>query len=463
MNSGELELYFKSDKSTWFTIDENGNKRWDNDKVEEFWQRIREHKSSDKNLYFTEFVFPEFEHEARLNNGAFHYGNFWSGKKSFNTYVSFSKAKFLGKANFHNVEFSEDVFFGDAEFYEEARFEKSIFLNSLSFGDSVFHKQVKFNLAQFHKQTLFGNCDFLSKTFFIKANFKSSVTFVDTKFIAFVDFVQSTFSGDVFFYRTLFSHLSNFSMVKFDRETTFREVEFRSKVFLSKVIFNSDTLFSDIKINKDSTLVIRECILNNNVVFRRCNMKNFVFHLSDISNTSFLSCNWNVDVRITLKDEEYLLNKEIFEFPSQERFKALENTYRLLKRNFDSNKNWELSGYAYVSEMEMRKKRLLVEKKYYQWFVYCFYDFFGGYTQDFKRPIVSLIGLIGLFSVVYYFIDYNVLKAIQRGIKGALPYIYIDTENPFTGYWLIARNIEFLLGGIFLTFFILALRKRFKQ
>ena len=74
-----------------------------------------------------------------------------------------------------------------------------------------------------------------------------------------------------------------------------------------------------------------------------------------------------------------------------------------------------------------------------------------------------MLGLTIVFSFIYFFIDYDIIKAIQRGIKGALPYIVIDTENPFKGYWLIARNLEFLLGGTFLTFFVLALRKRFKQ
>ncbi|MBC8756389.1 hypothetical protein H2O64_17065 [Kordia sp. YSTF-M3] len=113
--------------------------------------------------------------------------------------------------------------------------------------------------------------------------------------------------------------------------------------------------------------------------------------------------------------------------------------------------------------MEMRKRRLFLEKKYYQWFIYKFYDVFGGYTQDFKKPILSILCLILMFSGIYYFIDYDILKALQRGVKGALPYMEIDTKNPFEGYWLILRNIELVLGGTFLAFFVLALRKRFKQ
>lgn len=152
-----------------------------------------------------------------------------------------------------------------------------------------------------------------------------------------------------------------------------------------------------------------------------------------------------------------MLKNEEFSFTDSEEH------YRQLKKNFDGMKNWELSGYAYVSEMEMRKRSLWKEKKYFEWVIYAFYGNFGGYTQNIKKPIISLFGLIVTFSVIYYFIDFNWLKAIQRGVKGAIPYIQIDTVNPFTGYWLILRNVEFLLGATFLTFFILALRKRFKQ
>ena len=111
----------------------------------------------------------------------------------------------------------------------------------------------------------------------------------------------------------------------------------------------------------------------------------------------------------------------------------------------------------------MRKRRLYLEGKNYQWFIYKFYDVFGGYTQDFRKPVVSLTGLIFIFSVLYFFIDYDVSNAIQRGIKGALPYMKIDIEYPTQFLWIILRNLEFILGGTFLTFFILALRKRFKQ
>ena len=111
----------------------------------------------------------------------------------------------------------------------------------------------------------------------------------------------------------------------------------------------------------------------------------------------------------------------------------------------------------------MRKKRLWKEKRFVDWVIYKFYDLFGGYTQDYIRPLLCLFILSGISTVIYYFMDYSVLKAFQRGVKGSIPYLQIDIEKPFYGYWLIWKNIQLVLSGTFIAFFILALRKRFKQ
>jgi len=191
------------------------------------------------------------------------------------------------------------------------------------------------------------------------------------------------------------------------------------------------------------------------------------FYRADITDAAFKECFWGNSKRLIVKNESFFL-KKLNQYSSSEKssnYAALEELYRQLKKNFDSNKDWELSGKAYVSEMEMRKKRLFLQEDYYHWFIYRFYDLCGGYTQDLIKPIVSIIVLILAFSGIYFFIDYDPFYALQRGIKGALPYltIDIDKDEQFKGYWLIARNIELILGGTFFSFFILALRKRFKQ
>ena len=61
MNKEELEVYFKSAKLDWYSLDETGKKVWDENKVSEFWSKIREYKISKEDFSFSNYIFPKFE------------------------------------------------------------------------------------------------------------------------------------------------------------------------------------------------------------------------------------------------------------------------------------------------------------------------------------------------------------------------------------------------------------------
>lgn len=144
----------------------------------------------------------------------------------------------------------------------------------------------------------------------------------------------------------------------------------------------------------------------------------------------------------------------------------LEKFHRLLKTNFEEKHSWELSGKAYISEMEMRRKSFLTEKEYIQWFIYSFYES-AGYTQNFKRPLLLLLILtFFVFPLLYsdlcfLFYDhcYWSWEPLRKSLDASLPIIKLSFEYR---YWGI-RYLQSFNSTIFLTFFILALRKRFKQ
>jgi len=275
--------------------------------------------------------------------------------------------------------------------------------------------------AIFEYPVTFQQCIFQGRTDLNNINFKGGVSFRYSKF------------RDNLSIRNSFLHSADF------RDVVHQKVEIEASQFAQSFDFTS-TVFSD------------------QFVFRRVNLRKVLFWQCDLSNARFKECDWGDDFRIRLYDEKTRIK-------TLDDLKGMEELYRQLKRKFDADKDWERSGRAYISEVEMRKTRLWKQKNYYQWFIYWFYGFFGGYTQNLQKPILSIIGLVMVFSCIYFFIDYNPLYALQRGIKGALPYLSIDIakDDQFNGYWLIARNIELVLGGTFLSFFILALRKRFKQ
>lgn len=382
-------------------------RNWDEKKIDEFWLLIRKHVIprglENGEIDFSGFIFPPFE-SYRHGKGAKHPQDIWiNADWETPVKVNFKSAIFKGEANFS----------------------KAVFQESVSFFGATFEENVYFTSTEFTKLVNFQSVTFSKYSAFINTVFKGNTQFLACKFIG----------------RTVFRCIADGVNVWFV-QSQFSEAEFEQ--------FNE---------KEPAYLNFTETELTEKIVFKNINFTRTKFFNTDLIDARFKSCEWSDGSRIILQDEKDAdKNASIC--------MIFEDVYRQLKKNFDSNKDWELSGKAYVSEMKMRKKRLRLQKKYYLWLIYWFYDLFGGYTQHLGRPVASLVGLIGVSSIIYYFIDYSVLWAIQRGIYGALPKLItidIPKDAQFNGYWLIASNIETLLGSTFLVFFILALRKRFKQ
>ncbi len=506
MNKEELEEYFKSDKSDFYDKFADGTIVWDKEKVYDFWDKIWKYKIEVLAFNFEEFIFPPFQHK---------YYSLYEEERSlhsfkdlieYNHHLSFSRCVFLGKSDFSGIIFKKPVDFSGA-----------IFKSSTSFYNCKFHFSAKFNNTIFSKSTSFNSCFMKDMLYFNNSSFQKDVDLKNVISLRHSNFSGTVFNDNVAFDNSFFHDLV-LASCQFHKEMSFKNVKlfkkynnFRNTIFSethrsvfqnlicyedysSKIIldlinvegdkvkpqigtFNLDQLalqkdenyeipsknlhaFCNKKIheifNKSSApnLFFKKAVFTNKVAFRDIHLKNVKFSESNFWVINFELCDWsfkNSPERLYLKDEE------------QSSYIQLETMYRVLKIKYSKKQNWELCGLAYISEMEMRKKRLWNEKRYFHWFIYWFYGFFGGYTQDYLRPFISLVFLIILSSLVYFFIDFNLVRAFQRGVKGALPYISINFEDPFKDNWLIVRNIEFLLSTIFLTFFILALRKRFKQ
>ncbi len=339
---------------------------------------------------------------------------------------------------FPSFEFYPDSI--DGRLLESANFwnagEMTVFDGDVNFSDTTFLSWFNLAFVEFQGNVIFKHTQFKGKTDFVGAIFSKFTNFAHCCFVE-----ESSFDA------ARFNHFVQIAHCKFERKATFNSVSL------------NEANIQDIKSDQDNLLSFANINFSKNITFRRVDMRNIHFTQSDISDVQFKECVWEITSRLHISEEQILKY-------SRDEYEMLEEQYRQLKKNFDSNKDWELSGKAYVSEMEMRKKRLWLQKDYYHWFIYWFYDKCSGYTQNLKKPIFSLLILMAVFSCIYYPIDQSIQWAIQRGIYGALPKLItidIPKDAQFNGYWLIASNIETLLGSTFLVFFILALRKRFKQ
>lgn len=516
-----VEDYFREDKTDWFE-EIDGKQVWDDEKIKQFWKLIRKFcmpKGKINQLYdFKYFSFPRFEHSSLID-----YGNdFWekNTEKSFSYPVYFNHSKFLEYCNLSNIIFDDSVIFygttfkgvlsiDDSKFKNRVRFEhlnlknleifKTEFYKKVEFynctcneefeiRDTVFHGWSSFKDSKFHQKATFGNTNFLGyPNQFNESTFLDDVQFFECKFQKEVQFMSTIFSKNTEFIRPEFHNKVFFNQSQFQGVTVFDRPIFKGKTDFSYCYFedinfkeiNTFWSYRDYNYTESPKLYFKDVFFNSKTFIKNTDLSKLELDNSDVTNITFSRCIWNdTENRLKLVNElptknietenklKLAKNQHLKKLETERLIKKLrdsENHYRQLKKNFDGAKNWELSGKAYISEMEIRKRRLWLEEKYYQWIIYKFYDVFGGYTQDFKKPIISIFWLIIIFSGMYYFIDYDIVKALQRGVKGALPYMEIDTKNPFEGYWLILRNIELVLGGTFLAFFVLALRKRFKQ
>ncbi|WP_394973156.1 pentapeptide repeat-containing protein [uncultured Croceitalea sp.] len=420
----------KNNENGWYKINSEGRKEWDKAKVSNFWKLIRKNKIDRNDYDFSYFVFPEYEFKYISEEDDIY--DDWTTHLFSNTETLFQTEGFWRNGTMK--EFPEPVNFKFAEF-----------IGSFEFSYVTFHAIVDFTKAIFHHEVKFNDSTFLGGVKFFNVQFKGMVYFWHTNFLKSSLFQLGSFEQKVFFSRTIFSDC-----------TEFRDVNPRYMEFLE--IKGKD-------FNNSAHIKFTNIDFSEKIRFLYSNLSKLILVNSDISEAYIKRCTWNITNRLYLKDE--YLNLE-----------DSEEHYRQLKKKYDSIKNWELSGLAYVSEMEMRKKRLLHEKKYFTWIIFLIYDKLGGYTHDFIKPMrIFFFSTFIIFPVTYFTITTkfygsnwnctfyeaakfnNLLPAYQKSLAASLP--VLKTDLTYENWWV--KSIQIFISTILIAFFLLAVRKRFKQ
>ncbi len=191
---------FHCEKEDWYTTNTDGSKKWNDGLVSEFWKEIREKKIKNEDYYFSYYIFPEFEEYSGINNPF----NFFT----FEKVLDFSNSKFLGNANFSNIQFKKDVYFTSSIFYEWvdfnlSTFEKTAYLNSINFHNNVFFEKTKFKEVwnfcysdfSLSKIVIFEECEFALNFENIERHQKhfQNVNFPDTTKIINCDLTNVSF------------------------------------------------------------------------------------------------------------------------------------------------------------------------------------------------------------------------------------------------------------------------------
>jgi len=175
MQNEQLEKYFKSDKSDWYTTDAKGESKWNKKKVTEFWSCIRKYKIDKKDFEFIGYIFPVFEEDyfaRKRNDPKRNDVNFWKeGEQS---------------------EFRESIYFDFSTFLGFIDFKFVAFFNTASFLGVKFLCESNFNFALFKGSTVFSKCEFFDDSFFLKTVFKDETYFFKTSFQSDANFINTS-------------------------------------------------------------------------------------------------------------------------------------------------------------------------------------------------------------------------------------------------------------------------------
>ncbi|MGH1388479.1 pentapeptide repeat-containing protein [Kordia sp.] len=515
--------YFRLKKNDWFSeieIEDDGPyKNWDKEKCNIFWKLIRKYcMPRGKNFgafIFKRYVFPSFDGVTFFS---------FEEKKEFNYKVDFSYSHFLGGISIHNKLFKSDVLINNCEFYSISYFRNTKFIGELTLKECNFNGGLEFeeNVFSNNKTVLFRNVQFENFVSFNKSEFLNEMAFKGCVFQNGFQLLNSIISKKMFFIdvefkgRNLFINLRESPLLIFHNcykrinenlvtDIIYSEVKKLKQRYRNENYKNISTATAEAFVDfcskfnyteeqkyphffkkpyKDRVEILKKVFLKehrirnidihfqgislNNSIFRRMNMSNATFYDTFLYNTIFENCTWGLSKsgsRIKLFEENRIIEVN-------RRFSQLEEQYRQLKKNFENSKDWELSSKAYYSEMEMRflrhKKeyRLFSVKSNITYFLFSIYKFFSGYLQSYERPFFFLL-LSTLIIFPFFYAWTNTLSEILLNLSKVKPFqMSIDATIPFYSFeynsnWFLYRA-QSLISIILISFFILALRKKFK-
>ena len=234
--------------------------------------------------------------------------------------LDFTRFIFPARIDFHGHLFEKHVNFSHAQFNDEAVFSHAHFNNITAVFSNAHFKNVYFSGAHFNKST----------AHFLYTHFEELAYFYGTEF------------NDVAFEGAVFGGAGHFIGTKF---------LFGNKDLIS---FGNGILYEDIISFEGVKFHHPE-----NVKFQNIDLSNVSFLNTDVSEVEFLDVNWrkipllklkfHVGSRLSVVDEDRI-GKDY-----STTYGAVEQLYRRLRRNYETNYRFAEAGEFFIGEMEMRR------------------------------------------------------------------------------------------------------------
>lgn len=187
----------------------------------------------EKDANFEKVIFysHDIDYEGVVNQTRFTKATFMGKadftKVSFNTRPSFSKTKFIKDAIFNSIQPSHHIYFKDSEFFENADFKNIEKLNHSYFDRVIFHK---------------------------------NVDFTNTNFIDYVSFTQASFKGSAYFNNAIFKNFINMSNCTIDDVVSFYDAKLYYTPYLSGANIDKNARFNLMYIKQNHKIDIEQAV-----------------------------------------------------------------------------------------------------------------------------------------------------------------------------------------------------------
>ena len=445
-----------------------------------------------KDIYFLHAVF-EGEISFAPKNGP---------RRTFQGLADFSHSVFNSDASFTNCDFQGEARFSyGTKFLAQITFTGSHFAQYANFKGCVFHvppesgmQDADFRLCTFERNSSFRDAKFYRASCFSNTTFHGDANFSMARFFHHADFHSPIISDRTGYRPTLFNGMARFAGTQF-MDAKFTRCEFRNGADFREAKFTASIDF-------------RYCRFSapGKVLFEKNDLSKAFWAGSDISRVIFRNVSWHWEPRKFLHSRRNIIAEELSLKDrakkrariSLDEYELAAQTYRQLQQNYGESYRYPEAGDFYVGEQEME---LSIRKENSKILAVAswLYKVTSNYGEDVLSPVI-LLAVVIFASVcclllsgfcphadrfdtlenVYVNYDLSVsLDGISSFGRGDFWLDLVDAFNVnldilllrsdaadkhlSTSCQKLVMRVELLLVVVFLTFFILALRRKFKR
>jgi hypothetical protein len=309
----------------------------------------------------------------------------WFHGAQFAREAWFLHAHFFKYAKFHDAKFGGGTLFENTIFTGEAWFHRSNFAGiRTSFIGAFFHSATNFEGAQFTTKTLFYRSQFLGISAFKRAHFSSDSMFNEAVFAKYTTFAYATFKGlHTSFEKVQFSDQADFRAISVERAFDLGDTYFTQAPNFIQAHFAEAPRLDNCKFEYD---VWRLGLLRVILLVRQRRLK--------------------LLIRLCKRECELRLQPLIVIIKRSTRDAQLNDSdarFRALRR-------LAIQGHDHENERkflqeEIRARRFVQDKPWHAAFLFGLaYGAFSDFGGSIGRPLLWGAALIGIFTVVYYYL-----------------------------------------------------------